>query len=370
MGYHYSTLDYIQVSETIATDTSVAVLPGAAEAMSAQSLAVDGHVSVVVSPAAAVAASPAISIEGNALVPVAPASMGAGSGSVFAGVYVIATVSPTAAVAVTPPTIGPIEVVLPRVAIAATPLITVSAHTTIAPIAPAAGTAFSGTVSAFVITDPHPTTGISISVVPGYVEVGGGSEMLPDTFTIDFTRTLTLFTFYITGSSGNSNVQIPISSFQLVLYANRNAYLEVSIPGMSWVDAIAARSDGNLSLKMAYAAISTLETLQEEQVVAVPMETIDMHRGAAKQAITLSGHETDSQAATRQSNPKTITLTDGWYNYKRTSGDQITVRLVRPHIYLQAGDTIVDDDGEFTVDRITWVKSESYHHMELTGAST
>lgn len=369
MGYSHSTLDFVQVSETVDIDIRVDVTPGAVEAGSPLSLDADGHATVIVEPAAALAGSPAIKPEGDASVSINPQAVSAGSGEISADVYVFVDVSPGAAEGATPAAIGRIEVVLPAAAEATDPGITVEAHETIVKIDPATGIAVSGDISGLVVTDPNPTVGISISLDPAAVIAGGGTGVEPESFEIDFTRTLTVFNFYITGSDGNKNIKVPITSFQLVLYADRNAYLEVNVPGLEWVDDITDRTDGNLSLKMGYAAISTLEVLQEEQVVKVPLENMDVHRGANKRAITLSGHETESQAESRQSTSKTVTLSDKWYNYKRMSDGKITARLVKPHMYLQAGDTIVDDDAEFVADRITWTKSERRHHMEIAGTA-
>jgi len=202
------------------------------------------------------------------------------------------------------------------------------------------------------------------------VDLGGAEADSPsisaNTVEIDYNRTLTFFKFYITGA-GLSSVAIPITSFQVTLYSDRNAYLVIVIPGLDYVDEIIARSSGNLALYMAYARISDLEVLQEKQIVEVAMGTPRVDKGVKNNSITLSGYETDAQASRRQSGTKTITLGDEWYNYRRAENGSITARMAKPHISLQAGDTIIDDDGEFSVDRITWMKSESVHHMEVTG---
>jgi len=206
---------------------------------------------------------------------------------------------------------------------------------------------------------------------PGTGLVFSADEVSVSSFNIEPSERLTLFTFTLTGAAdGLADVEIPITSFQMRLYSDAAAYLQVTIPGADYIDSITSRPQGSLILYMAYASVGDMTVLQKEQIIAVAMDTPRVNEGTINNSITLSGHETDAQAAKRQAAPKAVTLGNSWYNYRRTTGSSITARMVKPHIYLQAGDTVTDDDGTFEVDRITWMKSESVHHMEITGVET
>jgi len=211
-----------------------------------------------------------------------------------------------------------------------------------------------------------PSVFYNVDVPPAEINIEGVQADGITSFVIDFSRTLTLFKFFITGVDDFSDIEIPISSFQVMLYANKKAYLQVVIPGIKYADEITNRSNGNLSLYITYTAIDTFEILQQELIIAVQMDTVRVDYGTDSQSITLSGYESDSQAANRQTSSKVITIDESWYNYKRTD-DNITIRLVKPHIYLQAGDTVQDGETEITVNRIIWQKSENFQHMEITG---
>lgn len=384
MATYHSSIDYIQATDS--EDTYVELTDLAAIADSSSTLEAEGNATAIIPGTYAIAADPGINPEGDATVNVQPGSAVSDAG-IDAAIYeAIIEISHNPAVSDSPVTLSVISVELvgPAAAVGAGSDIFGVAHKTIINLSGTA-IALSGEGDALTITQPTVTEGISVEVSPGAavsVDTGlfaaetvgidlsaalSGSvdEIAAVTFGIDPDRVLTLFNFYIVDDG--PKIAIPITSFQLVLYADKAAYLEVVVPGLQWVDEINSRRNGNLSLQLAYASISTLETLQEEQIVKVPIERVDVNKGI-KRSVTLSGYETDAQAARRQSDPKTITLDDSWYSYRRTSSGSITVRLVRPHMYLQAGDTIQDNDSEFVADRITWVKSESYHHMEVSGA--
>lgn len=365
-------LDYIKVT-TEQGDVSIDISP--AEMLAGDlDAGVDGNIAVVVGPGFIAARSPEITIEAHeTIIDPQPAEVEAFGPRIAVESYEAkispspadveaGAIAPAAAIYEAMIDISPAEMV------AVEQEIEISAHTTIIFPHPARVKVVDGDAPLHLVPAPDESDGSVVFPAPASVLCGSMSINIVLKIKAS-SRTITLFHLYIVDSDGNEEIKIPISSFQLVLYADRNAYLEVNVPGLERVDEITDRTDGNLLLKMGHAAISTLEVLEEEQVIKVPIENMDVHRGANKRAITLSGHETESQAESRQSTSKTVTLSDKWYNYKRMSDGKITARLVKPHMYLQAGDTIVDDDAEFVADRITWTKSERRHHMEIAGTA-
>jgi len=187
---------------------------------------------------------------------------------------------------------------------------------------------------------------------------------------IKYENFIALFKFYVTGTAdGLTDAKIPISSFQIRLYKDKNSYLSVNIPGVGYTDQITNRPNGTLKLYLVYAKIDTMEEIRSEVLLETTMDTPRVDEGSINNSIKLEGHETDAQATARQAISKTITLSESWLSYRRSTGTSWTARLVKPHLDLRAGDTVIDDGISYTADRITWMKSESVHHMEITGAT-
>ena len=188
---------------------------------------------------------------------------------------------------------------------------------------------------------------------------------------LDLSNTITLFKFILTGTAdGTTNLEIPISSFQMRMYATTAAYLNVVVPGIDSAAEITARSNGNLELWMCYVNIDDVsDIIYQERALITLFDSIAVSQGAINQSITLSGNESTAQKNARIDAAKSVTLNNGWFNYISTSGALTTARLSKPHPTLKAGDTAVLESGSITVGLLTWIKSESYQTIQITEAA-
>jgi hypothetical protein len=154
----------------------------------------------------------------------------------------------------------------------------------------------------------------------------------------------------LTGAAdGLSDLTIPISSFQASKRTGESTYLSVVVPGMTYAEQIADRSNGELVIYMAY-LLDGVESLREE-ILRVELEQINPQEGARSRSITLIGHKTvtyDSRAVSIQG-----------CNYKYTSGGSRGFRFPQADPYLNPGDalTVIDTDDALTVDYITYAIS-------------
>jgi hypothetical protein len=154
----------------------------------------------------------------------------------------------------------------------------------------------------------------------------------------------------LTGASdGLSDLTIPISSFQATKRTGESTYLSVVVPGITYAEQIADRSNGEIVIYMAY-LLDGVESLREE-ILRAELEQINPQYGARGRSITLIGHKTvtyDARAVSIQG-----------CNYKYTSGGSRGFRFPQADPYLNPGDalTVIDTEDVLTVDYITYAIS-------------
>jgi hypothetical protein len=158
----------------------------------------------------------------------------------------------------------------------------------------------------------------------------------------------------LTGDAdGETDLTIPMSSFQGRFRSGDPSYLAVNVPSMEYAADITARSNGSLSVYI----IKTIgDNRIRELLITVDLEDIRIDEGGGSQAITLSGHRTETPLA------KTVSFDDVYYA-NMING----LRRFRcpPDLYLKPGDTVVIDGETMTADLITWAVSVDSCMMEI-----
>ena len=173
-----------------------------------------------------------------------------------------------------------------------------------------------------------------------------------------------LYYFILTGAPDSLDDEtIPISSFQARYRSDASTYLSVVIPdGATWIDAVEARPNGELVIKMALATAGVIYQNDEILRVSLDADGIRYDAGSTSESITLVGHKVESFES-----PQTIELSD--VVYRRQNGDgTITLRCAAPNIYLRPGDTAEYGDDSITVDTISYSISVSLQTVEVSGS--
>lgn len=152
----------------------------------------------------------------------------------------------------------------------------------------------------------------------------------------------------ITGSAdGETDIEVPISSFQARKQTGSSTYLSVVIPGIDYLDAISARANGEMVIEMAY-LIGGVESIREE-ILRADIEQINYYRGTGSRSVTLIGHFAQTFVAkeTRLYNPVYAQRADGDLSY----------RFAVPDLYVNPGDTVRVGDDAFTADAVLYMVS-------------
>ena len=204
------------------------------------------------------------------------------------------------------------------------------------------------------------------SISAGGLESTG--TMTGDFWVIDFTGLIVLYKFVLSGAEDATiDVEIPISSFQLRMYADGLSYLNVVIPdGETYSDAITDRPNGTLNIYLTYADPDSTEVFRV-LILVTAFDSVSVDEGSAGKTITISGNETTAQKNIRIAEIKAITIDEPWVNYRRTANGKTTLRLSKPHFLARAGDTITHANGSFTASLMTWYESGTSRTIELSG---
>ena len=174
-------------------------------------------------------------------------------------------------------------------------------------------------------------------------------------FTKEFADVYFLFT--LTGSAdGESDIEIPITSFQCRQRSEDSTYLNVVVPGLDYADEIVARSNGDLQIDMAYKEGESY--LQRETIIEVHLEDVRVDEGENNQSITLTGHKQSTYSA------QAITVSN--VIYKRTSNGAITLRLAQPNVHIRAGNEITYGSDTFIASLISYSISVDAQTMEIS----
>jgi hypothetical protein len=149
----------------------------------------------------------------------------------------------------------------------------------------------------------------------------------------------------LTGAAdGQSDLLLPISSFQAQHRRAAASYLSVVVPGNANDAEIAARPNGALVLRMAKVFAGAV--FHSEEILRVPLEQIRTDDGGRNRSATLSGYATLVYAA------KEVTLQG--VVYRAVHEGKTRLRLAFPDIFLRPGDTAVHGDDSFTVESISY----------------
>jgi hypothetical protein len=152
---------------------------------------------------------------------------------------------------------------------------------------------------------------------------------------------------------GETDVTLPITSFQGRFRSGDPSYLAVNVPSMEYAADITARSNGSLSVYI----IKTIgDNRIRELLITVDLEDVRTDVGTDRQTITLSGHRTETPLA------KTVTFDDVYYANVINGWRRFRCP---PDLYLKPGDTVVIDGETMTADLITWAVSVDYCTMEI-----
>lgn len=173
-------------------------------------------------------------------------------------------------------------------------------------------------------------------------------------------RYISKYYFTLTGAAdGVADVEIPISSFSYRTRDGDPSYLQVVVPGIAYSAQIAARSNGDLRVEMAY----FIDGIQHhrEILAEVDLESIRVDEGAFSRSISLTGHRTGSFSA------KIVTLYG--VSYRAEYGGKRRVRCAEPDMYLRPGDTVNDNAESWVVGQVSTAAGRGVKWMEVVEAA-
>jgi hypothetical protein len=164
------------------------------------------------------------------------------------------------------------------------------------------------------------------------------------------------YLFTLTGAAdGETDIEIPISSFQARMRNGDPTFLAVVIPDSTQAAAINARQNGTLVVDMAYKRDGVF--IQRETIVSALLEDIRVDQGESSSPITLSGHKTETY------NGLAITLKTSIY--RAILNGRIRHRLAEPNINLRPGDTVTIGSDTFVAGLISYFISVESKTMEV-----
>ncbi len=166
--------------------------------------------------------------------------------------------------------------------------------------------------------------------------------------------------FTLTGApDGLADVVLPMASFQYRLRDDTPSYLQVVIPRITDAAVIAARSNGDMIVEMAY-LIDGVEQ-HREQLARVDFENVRVDKGTKNRSATLIGHRTETWGA------QIVTLTG--ITYQGDYNGLIRVRLAMPDLWLRPGDTAHAGDETFVAGQVLTAMAERTHWTEVIEAA-
>jgi len=162
-------------------------------------------------------------------------------------------------------------------------------------------------------------------------------------FNLDFATQF--YYFVLTGDGdGTTDIEIPISSFQASRRNGAPSFLQVVIPGMSYVPAINDRAKGTLQVYLTYKLDGSI--VRQSLVVDASLDSVRIDEGPVNSSVTLSGHKTETFT------PKEIEL-EG-VMYKNITDGKFRYRLAVPSLTLTPGDTATIGGETFSADVISY----------------
>jgi hypothetical protein len=163
----------------------------------------------------------------------------------------------------------------------------------------------------------------------------------------------------ITGSADNTtDIEIPMSSFQARRRSGAPTYLSAVIPSVDYIDYITARSNGTIRIDQGYEKNGVI--LQREKIIETTIDRADTYKGSVNASIVLVGYTTTTFS------PKTVDLIGSIL--RSYINGKINVRLARPYIFLNPGDTINIDDDTFIVGNMAYAISDKILQLDIQEA--
>lgn len=167
----------------------------------------------------------------------------------------------------------------------------------------------------------------------------------------------------LTGAADSqTDLTIPMSSFQARRKSGDPTFLAVVTPGTSLEDGIALRPNGTLEIEMAY-VLNGVEEYRETIFTAdLDDDGVRVDEGSRNQSIILTGHKTE-----------TFVGKVGWLRdvtYKRDIAGDLAYRCASCDLYLNPGDTAKYGSDSFTVNQVVLSISPELQIMEVEEAAT
>lgn len=165
-----------------------------------------------------------------------------------------------------------------------------------------------------------------------------------------------LYYLTLTGDAdGLSDLIVPMASFQTRRRDGDPTFMAAVIPGISYYDAIVARSSGELVIDMAYQLNGAIA--YQEELVRVEYENIRYYQGGRNQSLIVEGHKTESFT------PKGIDLKG--VTYKAIDNGLTRFRCAAPEMFVNPGDTAKYGGDEIIVAEMVMSVSPDLASMEL-----
>ena len=168
---------------------------------------------------------------------------------------------------------------------------------------------------------------------------------------VDKTATAkTVYSCILTGAGdGLSDLTMPISSFQAVMRDGDPSYLSVVVPSsVTYASDVAARANGDIVISKGYAFADG--TTQMEEIIRADYESMQVHRGAKSDSLSITGYKTTSSSA-----PKDRALSGvSFYGLQADGKRRVRAAL---DLFLRVGDTAIYGSGAtdyFVVGTITY----------------
>jgi len=175
----------------------------------------------------------------------------------------------------------------------------------------------------------------------------------------NYSKTVRRYLFTLTGDAdGETDIEIPIKSFQCRRRSGSPSYLSVVIKDLTYTDAINARSNGDIKVDMIYELNG--EVAYRNTLISVHLEDPRIDEGPLNSSITLVGYQQVASGAA-----KSLTMQD--LVYTQFLNGQYRYRCSIPSLYLNPGDTVVDGETTFVVDEIQYIVDVLQQTMEVRG---
>jgi len=170
-------------------------------------------------------------------------------------------------------------------------------------------------------------------------------------FIVDPEKYTLLYTLTITG---DTDIDIPISSFQCRLRSGEQSYLSVVIPGLDYASVISDRPDGQLVINAIY--FNDGVPRKGAEIARVNIDSVRIDEGSINKSITITGYRQEAYNAETHvlANYTYMCLKDGKYRY----------RFPQPELQLKPGHTVIVNGISFIANVISYYVRVSKGNIE------